>query len=227
MPKTIGVLGGMGTYATLHFLQYLADLSEPDEFRFILDNNVDITERTRAVKNGLVNSVALQLELAIGGIARAGANFVVMPCNQVHYWHRDTFSFIPWLDMIEIVSNSVVNRGFSSPLILGGYVTIAKKLYSKYLPDAVYLPSKENEKIYQAIVAIKRYKAMRFNAKMVVEGVVEKRADKCDSVILACTELSLVFDGLDKQGVSNLPIFDSSLELAKATIQYARGENGE
>jgi len=53
---TIGVLGGMGPYATLHFLKRILDLTpvtkDRDHFRIITDNNVKIPSRTRAVKYG-------------------------------------------------------------------------------------------------------------------------------------------------------------------------------
>ena len=65
---TIGILGGMGPYATNFFLKRILDLTpvklEKDHFRTIIDNNVKIPSRTRAVKyneqspvNDIVNSI--------------------------------------------------------------------------------------------------------------------------------------------------------------------------
>ena len=51
--KTIGILGGMGPYATVYFYKQILD-STPvkkdwDHFRILIDSNVKIPSRTRAV----------------------------------------------------------------------------------------------------------------------------------------------------------------------------------
>ena len=51
---TIGILGGMGPYATNFFFKRILDLTpvkmDKDHFHTIIDNNVKIPSRTRAVK---------------------------------------------------------------------------------------------------------------------------------------------------------------------------------
>ena len=49
----IGILGGMGPYATNFFLKRMIDLTpvrvDKDHFHTIIDNNVKIPSRTRAI----------------------------------------------------------------------------------------------------------------------------------------------------------------------------------
>ena len=79
MNKTIGILGGMGTFATLHFLKCLTELSEPDEFRFILDNTIHILERTKAVKEGREDEVESGLVNSLITLCQTKAVFT-HPC---------------------------------------------------------------------------------------------------------------------------------------------------
>ena len=221
MPKTIGVLGGMGSRATLHFFGQLLDLSEPDEFRIIIDNNVEIPSRTLACREG---TIAPKIEVQ-GAIWNAidrlvwptKAGFAAVPCNSAHYWYDERR---PWLNLISTVSDAVRAQGYSRPLILGGYVTVEKRLYSEYLPDAVYLPQEANEEVYRAIQAIKNNEGVWYDLGFITDLQLERYGAGADCVLLACTELSLVADriNIDK------PVVDSSLEYAKAVVEYARGE---
>ena len=221
MPKTIGVLGGMGSRATLHFFQLLLDHSEPDEFRIIIDNNVEIPSRTLAVRDGKgVRVVPWHIRDSIDELTYAmDAEVIAVPCNSAHNWYR-TVDGGTWLNLISTESDAVKARGYSRPLILGGYVTVTKRLYSEYLPDAFYLPDEGNEEVYRAIQDIKRDKGMWYNAGFICDLQVERYGADADCVLLACTELSLIADriNIDK------PVVDSSVEYAKAVVEYARGE---
>ena len=227
MSKTIGILGGMGSFATLHFFKTLLELSEPDEFRIIIDNAVHILERTKAVKEKREGEVTEDILKSFYHLSRMKADFVVVPCNQAHRWYRripDLFK-MPWLNMIKIVSDAVKAQGLSRPLILGGYVTVTKKLYSEYLPGAVYLDDKGNAHIYEIIRLIKKGKHKKIDyyeniiGDSLILGSVDEVKQEIDCIILACTELPML-KLFNKQW--HIPFIDSSLELARATIKYAR-----
>ena len=64
--------------------------------------------------------------------------------------------------MIEIVSDKILNLSYSKPLVLGGYIT-TEKVYSKYLPESVYLSAAENQ-IIESI--IKRLKSIILSIKI-------------------------------------------------------------
>jgi len=222
MTKTIGILGGMGTYATLHFLNTLVDLAKPDEFRFILDNATHILERTKAVKEKREDEVERGIINNFLDLRSTPIDFVVAPCNQLHYWHSridGMFSF-PWLNMIEIVSDAVKAKGFKHPLILGGYVTVMKKLYSKYLPGAVYPDEEIQGGISALISGLKNVGTRQPGLIGTIGEVIRKHDHEIDCVIMACTELSI----LQLYDIAGYEVIDSSLELAKATIKYARGK---
>ena len=135
---TIGILGGMGPYATNFFLKRILDLTpvelDKDHFHTIIDNNVKIPSRTRAVKYNEQSPVN-DIVHSINNLGKIGCSFVMLPCNSAHYFYNEVSEEIeiPWLNMIEIVSSKILDLSYTKPLILGGYITTQKKVYSQYL----------------------------------------------------------------------------------------------
>ena len=196
---TIGILGGMGPYATNFFFKRILDLTpvklDRDHFHTIIDNNVKIPSRTRAVKyneqspvNDIVNS--------INNLGKIGCSYVMVPCNSAHYFHQSVSKKIeiPWLNMIEIVSSKILDLNYSKPLILGGYITTKKKVYSKYLPKSVYLTDNENRIVESIIEEIKIKNFLDKNLEKTIKSIVTNYDGLIDSILLGCTELPIVIN---------------------------------
>tara|TARA_B100000287_G_C20650588_1_gene786706 strand:+ start:1547 stop:2239 length:693 start_codon:yes stop_codon:yes gene_type:complete len=196
---TIGILGGMGPYATNFFFKRILDLtpvkSDRDHFHTIIDNNVKIPSRTRAIKysekspvNGIVNS--------INNLGKAGCRCVMLPCNSAHYFYEAVSKKIqiPWLNMIEIVSNRILDLGYSKPLVLGGFVTTQKKVYSKYLSKSVYLSDMENRMVESIIEEVKINNTLDKHSEKTINSIVKNYDDSIDSILLGCTELPIVIN---------------------------------
>ena len=101
---------------------------------------------------------------------------------------------IPWLNMIEIVSNKMLELNYSRPLILDGFVTTEKKVYSKYLPESVYLSESENRIIESIIGEIKIKNILDKSSDKTIRDIVKNYDDMIDSVLLGCTELPIVMN---------------------------------
>ena len=120
----------------------------------------------------------------------------MLPCNSVHYFNEEVSKKIeiPWLNMIEIVSNKMLELNYSRPLILGGYITTEKKVYSKYLPESVYLSESENRIIESIIEEIKIKNILDKSSDKTIRDIVKNYDDMIDSVLLGCTELPIVMN---------------------------------
>ena len=193
----IGILGGMGPYATSFFFKRLLDITptklDKDHFRTIIDNNVKIPSRTRAVKYNEQSPVK-DIVSSINNLSEIGCTCVMLPCNSAHYFY-DTVSkkiVIPWLNMIEIVSNKMSDLNYVRPLILGGFVTTHTKIYSKYLPDSVYLTDTENRRIESIIEEVKGTNNISKISEKSLKRIINNYNDSIDSILLACTELPIV-----------------------------------
>lgn len=226
--KVIGVVGGMGPYATVSFFQELVDLTPAkkdwEHLHIIIDDNPKIPSRTRAVLYGETSPVE-GIVKSINGLQGMGAEVVTLPCNSAHYFFNDIISKIniPLLNLVEIASDGIKKRGLKKPLILGGHITTHEKLYSKYLPEAVYPTNKWAKNISDIIEEIK------FDPNDLTDGkyarifdLISYYQNYIDSIVLACTELSIIFH---YSPIPGIPMIDSTHEYAKATVAYARGEN--
>ncbi|MGB4554610.1 MAG: amino acid racemase, partial [bacterium] len=86
--KVIGILGGMGPEATadlfLKIIRATPAEKDQDHLRVIIDNNPQIPDRTAAIFSQGDDPLPLLVETA-KNLARAGADFIVIPCNTAHY----------------------------------------------------------------------------------------------------------------------------------------------
>ena len=195
----VGILGGMGPYATNFFLKRILDLTpaklDKDHFHTIIDNNVKIPSRTRAIKYNEESPVN-DIVHSINNLGKIGCSFVMLPCNSVHYFYDKVSEKIeiPWLNMIEIVSNKILDLNYTKPLILGGYITTQKKVYSQFLPKSVYLSGSENRIIESIIEEIKINNSLEKKSEQTIKNIIKNYDDSIDSILLGCTELPIVID---------------------------------
>lgn len=220
--KTIGIVGGMGPYATAEFYRLLLQLNPVEKDwlhpRTIIDSNTQIPSRTRALLYGEKSPFDGTVK-SINALADIGADFVALPCNSIHYWYDEIKLLIkiPWLNLIEIVANEVKFYNFKRPLILGGYAVTKYKLYSKYIKNAQYLDDKENEIVQKSITEVKNTSNLKKNKKALVKQILSR--DDTDCIIFACTELT--------EGLTGLTGFDSNHIYATYVLDFAKGGENE
>ena len=213
----IGILGGMGPYATNFFFKRLLDLTpvklDKDHFHTIIDNNVKIPSRTRAVKYNEQSPVN-DIIKSINNLSKIGCNYVMLPCNSAHYFYDSVSKNIeiPWLNMIEIVSNKILDLNYSKPLILGGFITTQKKIYSEHLPKSVYLSAKENQQIESIIEEIKITNKLNKNSLITFKDIIKNYNDSIDSILLGCTELPIVINKSHFEGKKAISSIDEYIK---------------
>src|SRR5512146_3048194 len=88
--KIVGVLGGMGPEATIELFAQIVRRTkaarDKDHLRVLIDNNPKVPDRTRAILHG-GESCLPELVRSARSLKRAGADFIVIPCVTVHYFH--------------------------------------------------------------------------------------------------------------------------------------------
>jgi len=223
--KIVGILGGMGPYATIDFFSRLVSMTpvqkDWEHLRIIIDNNVKIPSRTRAILYNEASPAPGMIE-SINNLASINVDFVTVPCNSAHHFYDQVVEKIeiPWLNMIEIVSQVITGDNKSRPLILGGYITVTRKTYTRYLPDAVYPSTRDNELVWSAIEEIKLTNGLSTESRSRLEAIIHEMRQEIDCVLLGCTEFSIAYDG--HSNIDGLKIVDSSTEYARATIDFAK-----
>lgn len=201
--KKLGILGGMGPYATIDFIKHIYDLTpgvtkESDHIHILTDINISIPSRTRSVLYNEDSPVDGMIE-AINGLEKMGADVISVPCNSAHYFYDDVTSAIriPWLNMIEEVKIFLGKMDIKSATILGGFVTVNKQIYKDDEIDFYYLNDSDNEFIYEIIEHIKSQNHDLIDLSKLREVI---SVIKSEAIILACTELTEIIDDINQPG---------------------------
>lgn len=228
---TVGILGGMGPLATAELFTALVRATPADKdwnhLHILVDNNPRMPSRSRAFLFGEASPVPY-LVAGAQRLLAAGAQLLVVPCNSAAYYLqpvRDAAGAVPVLDPVQATSAVIVTgwgaeRPPRAPLVLGGMVTYRARLYSDALAGSHVHPRYPSEEAQREVVAlIEQLKAGAAGAAERVEELVRRAVDSgADSVILGCTELTLVAARLGR----GVPVYDSTALLARRTLELAR-----
>ena len=226
MTKTVGVIGGMGPAATLDFLVKLHHATgarqESDHLRVITDNNPRHADRNAAmVADG--PSPAPLLVATARGLAAAGAEFLVMPCNAAHGWAADIVGAAPvlFVSMIDaaVVAVQAAVPGARKVGLLAVEATQASGIYHRaFAATGIKVASPDMAAFMPLIYAIKRgdtgvevRAAMAAQAQALVDA-------GADVILAACTEVPLVF----APGDIDAPVVSATDALVQATLATAR-----
>ncbi len=161
--------------------------------------------------------------LSIKKLCRSGCEFIIIPSNTPHYAIKKIMerSPVPVLNMIDLVSEECVSRGYKKVSILGTKVTMQGGLYKDHLNSkgiVITTPDEDgcnliNSLIFDYIIPLKKD---RESFSVVVADTVIKKID-CDAIILACTELPDVYNE------TNLlkPVLDTTRFIAHKAIEFS------
>jgi aspartate racemase len=226
MPKTIGILGGMGPAATLDlFHKIIVNTpvqTEQEHHRIIIYNNPKIPPRTQHSHPlpELIKSAVL--------LEKAGADFIIMPCNAAHIWLEQIKAAIqiPFYSIIETTVESIRFEEEDSPnkkiLLLATETTINDRLYQKafhHTPYEIITPLKEEQTIIdKAIKDVKLGKISSNPYEKDLNKILNVYKESGISVIIGgCTAIPLLFH-LFK---ADMKMVDPTLLLAKLAVQEA------
>ncbi len=202
MGKILGIIGGMGPLATVNlFNKIVANTDAQNDqghVHMLIDNNVNIPDRTAFLLGKGENPTEELIKSAIR-LEKAGADFLVMPCNTAHYFYDDIKERIniDFLNMIEETAEFVRTNysGIEKIGLLSTEGTVKAEIYDMYFGKyniEVLCPSEETQdSIMEIIYGIKAGKR-----KLQIDGihnaVKELKAEGVEVFILGCTELSVV-----------------------------------
>jgi aspartate racemase len=157
-------------------------------------------------------------------LAKAGADFLVCPDNTIH----QAFDLVahrsprPWLHIAQEVANEARRCGYTRSGILGTRYLMEGPVYPEKLKAAgldFRIPGpRERENINQIIMdELVNAEFTAPSLKYFVEVIDSLKKEKCDAVVLGCTEIPL----LVSPESSPLPTLDSTRLLAKAAVRKA------
>ena len=226
----VGVLGGMGPEATVHFMSEVIAMTpasgDRDHIRMLVDNNPQVPDRQEAIHG---NDAAVRAELLAMAkqLEASGADFLVMPCNTAHAFIDDAIMSVS-IPFVHIIQETVKEIESAYPQVerVGVLATDACLLAGVYQEELLaknkmaILPGSEDQLECMSLIAnIKtgntssdvRHRMAELAGRLVAQGA--------ETVIAGCTEIPLV---LENSGIK-APLISSTAVLAKCTVAFATG----
>lgn len=198
----IGVLGGMGTYATIDFFERYAETfpaqKEWDRPRIIIDNNCTMPSRVRAYLYGeRVEELVQEMEASIRNLMAAGCNRIILACNTSHLFLEKVFERCPEarhyvVNIIDICVEKIKKDRVEKVFLLATEGTILSGVYNEKLErrgiSCQTLSKDEFPALRSCIEAVKQNEYSDAIGKIFKQLLGDHAA-----VILGCTELPILY----------------------------------
>ena len=199
----IGVLGGMGTYATIHFFQQYAAVfpatKEWDRPRIVIDNRCTMPSRVRAfLYNENVEQLVNEMTDSMQHLVDMGCDRIILACNTSHLFLPQIYQKIPTLEsrVLHIINNCIEHikiDGIKEVYLLGSEGTIDSRIYQESL---------DKEGIKCVVPVPQEYVLLRKCIEAVKQNIYTDEVksifldliNKYDSCILGCTELPILYE---------------------------------
>lgn len=226
MSKKLGILGGMGPEATASLFERIVKKtpakSDQEHIDITIFNDPSIPDRTSFLLGCEgAEDFTVPLKIKIKQLEELGCEVIAIPCSTSHVRYNSiasTLTKATLLHMPRIAAHAAKRLGAISAGILATDGTIQFELYQNALLEANIHPSIPSQETQEQVMEIiysyvKAGKTVPEELKANVLSELQKKG--CDSVILGCTELSVI--GLPKKW-GNLNVIDALDELAQACV---------
>ena len=199
----IGVLGGMGTNATIHLFKQYADIfpaqKEWDRPRIIIDNRCTMPSRVRAfLYKENIDKLVLEMTDSLQNLVNSGCNKIILACNTSHLFLPYIYNNNPELEkyIIDIIKNCVkkiLEDKNDKAFLLASEGTIDSKIYQKelekYSINCIVPQKEEYSKLRECIEAVKQNNFTETTEHLFLELI-----NRYDTCILGCTELPILYE---------------------------------
>ena len=237
--KMIGIVGGMGPYASLDLVKKIFDLTQANQDQdhvplAMISVPHKITDRTKFLEGETDINPGIEISNIVRQLSDQGASVIGMPCNTAHSSKiiDEVYNSIPegitFINMVSEVIKFIKGEypDIERVGILATTGTMKAGVYNKELIDNDLKPiilSKENQKklidqaIYDKDFGIKSISnpvqdIAKRKIHLAIESLIENKAEV---VILGCTELPLA---VNATSVKTIPLIDSTMILARSLL---------
>ena len=227
----IGVLGGMGTYATINLFKQYAKIfpaeKEWERPRIIIDNRCTMPSRVRAFlyhekSERLIDEMTDSIEglLKMGG---GKTTRIILACNTSHLFLPQIFERFPEAERAVVsIIDSCVERiaadGVKRVYLLGTEGTLESQVYQTALAHSGILCDAPERKQYEMLrKCIESVKQDKYSED-VRESFIKLMSESDMPYILGCTELPILYEKYHKD------ICTKIYDPLQITLEKLKGE---
>ena len=201
--EVIGVIGGMGSYATLDFFHRLLNAfpaeKEWERPRIIVDNRCTMPSRVRAILyNERKAEIRESLAESTRNLLASGATVLILACNTSHFFLEDIYKAVPnskgkFINIIAALGRKLEPYRGESFLLLASEGTLDSGLYQRYLQPyglSIKIPPKNVYPVLREMIEdVKQDKIDEHTTKKFI-GLVQELNEK--RIIIGCTEFPAI-----------------------------------
>lgn len=229
VPRTLGIVGGMGPAASTDFMSRIIDLTpavrDQDHIPVVLVSDPRIPDRATALATRCEERVFAALAQRVGILNSLAVDAIAVPCNTADYWlpRIAASSEAPIISMIDSCVESIAHDhpDAATALVLGTRGTVSMRLYDERLVEIgispVAVKPDEQGEVDLIIAQVKAGKVTL--AQAAATASLPRWLDRADLVVLACTELPLA---LPTTGAFKR-VINPAAALAKYCVEWATG----
>ncbi len=199
--KTLGIIGGVGPLATMYFGDMIVRMTDAaqdqDHLNTIILNDTSIPDRTAFILDRTKPDPVPRLISDAQLLESLGAGVLAIPCNTAHTFYEDIQGSvgIPLVHMVNETVRRAAAHGAVRVGILATTGTVRAGVYQEacrregltpVIPDAD-VQAKIMDVIYDQVKAGKPADTDMWQA--ITDSM---DTERCDRIILGCTELSIV-----------------------------------
>ena len=236
--KTIGLLGGMSPESTVDYYRRInagvnrALGGHHGARMFAYSADLDEVFAWLAVED--YAALGKHLGDAAVALETSGADFVIMACNTAHVVAPQIGRRIqvPLVHIADVLGESLQRAGHTRVGLLGSLVVTEVPFYQRHLRsrfgiDIVFPDATGRAEIDRVIRRELCFHQILDSSRDSLTGIAGSlRRRGADAIVLACTELGLLFDGAGPEGdrIASLPLFDTTALHADRAVALALGE---
>lgn len=225
----IGVLGGMGSFATLHFFEALLKAfpaqKEWDRPRILIDNRCTMPSRVLAVLEHVkYDQLVSELSNSVASMLHAGATKIILACNTSHCFLDEIYRNVPAakgkiVSIIEACCQQIAGAGEREVSLIASEGTIQSGVFAQGLaPYGISVRSPENEQYRMQRELIEAVKQDCITDKTIQKFIELVKSFSGDALILGCTEFPVLFSHVPAGTFSGIRVYDP-LQCAISALQ--------
>ncbi len=227
--RKIGLIGGLSWVSTADYYRRINQLTQErlggvSSARLVLES-VNRQEYVDAViDRGDEQAACDQILAAAKAVERAGADFIVISCNDVHRFVPQITPHIaiPFLHIADATADAIKGRGLKKVTLLG----VRKTMEGDFYPDNfrqhgidILIPTDDertfiHDRIYDELVHNRFTSETRSGYQNIIDNLAGRGAE---GVVLGCTEIPLLL----KPGQISIPSFSTTELHCIAAVERA------
>lgn len=206
----IGIVGGMGSYATVEFFKRIIDSypaeKEWERPRIIIDNNCTMPSRVRAILYKENEELLIeQLSESVKGLINAGATKIILACNTSHCFLDEVQKHVPEaadkvINIITACAEEIKTAGEKDIFLMATEGTILSGIYETIFSNYeinCQVPTEDDFLVLRRM--IEGVKQKKIDDELIREFIEYINCSQQPNVVLGCTELPILYEACGEQ----------------------------